>query len=58
MITVTTTGGHRREFPTAARFLTEDVFNNLCLHDSKDNLLAVFAQDQWISVENSNNGQI
>lgn len=56
MITVTTTTSDRVEYPTAARFLTEDVFNNLCLHDDKDNLLAVYAQDQWISVE-VNDGQ-
>ncbi|MGV7681587.1 hypothetical protein [Mycobacterium kansasii] len=43
--------GQRREFPEGARFLTEDVFNNLCIHGKDDALLAVFAQDRWISVE-------
>lgn len=51
MIRVTLVGGTRRDYPEAARFLTEDVFNNLCLHDENDALLAVFAQDQWISAE-------
>ncbi len=51
MITVTTSDGQRIEYPAAARFLTEDVFNNLCLHDDKDNLIAVFAQDHWARVE-------
>ncbi len=51
MIVVVLESGQRREFPTAVRFLTEDVFNNLCLHDDRDRLLAVFAQDQWLSVE-------
>lgn len=51
MIAVTDAGGQRRVFSTAARFLTEDVFNNLCLHDGDDKLIAVYAQDQWVSVE-------
>ncbi len=51
MIIVTLVGGGRREYAGAARFLTEDVFNNLCLHNAKDELIAVFAQDQWLSVE-------
>lgn len=51
MIRVTLDGGTQRDYPTAVRFLTEDVFNNLCLHDSKDILIAVFAQDHWISAE-------
>lgn len=55
MITVKLVGDQRIEYPTAARFLTEDVFNNLCLHDAKDNLIAVYAQDQWVSAEMSDN---
>lgn len=51
MITVTTTDGVRHEFATASRFLTEDVFNNLCLHDGRDTLVAAFAAEQWKSVE-------
>ncbi len=51
MITVTTTDGGKYEFPTATRFLTEDVFNNLCLHNNKDDLIAVYAQDQWAHVK-------
>ena len=50
MIVVTTVDG-QREFPSATRFLTEEVFNNLCLHDGQDDLVAVFAQDGWVSVE-------
>ncbi|MCV7009486.1 hypothetical protein [Mycobacterium gordonae] len=48
---IVTTEGQRREFPTAQRFLTEEEFNNLVLMDSDDHLVAVFAQDKWISVE-------
>lgn len=47
---VTTTDG-RMEFPTATRFLTEELFNNLVLQNAKEELVAVFAQDKWISVE-------
>lgn len=54
MIRVTVTGGTVREFPAVGRFSTEDVFNNLCIHDERGTLLAVFAQDQWISVEVGN----
>lgn len=48
---IVTTEGQRREFPDAERFLTEEEFNNLVLMDSQDRLVAVFAQDKWISVE-------
>lgn len=48
---IVTTEGQRREFPHAERFLTEEEFNNLVLMDSEDQLVAVFAQDKWISVE-------
>lgn len=48
---VVVTEGQRREFPEGARILTEDVFNNLCIHGPNDELLAVFAQDRWTSVE-------
>ncbi len=57
MIIVHLCSGEHREYKTAARFLTEDVFNNLCLHDDKDELIAVFAPDHWVSVEIDGNGQ-
>jgi hypothetical protein len=48
---IVTTEGQRREFPEATRLVTEEVFNNLCLHNAQDDLLVVFAQDRWISAE-------
>lgn len=51
MIVVTLDAGNTVEFPMAERFLTEDVFNNLCIHGPDDELLAVYAQDKWIGVE-------
>ncbi|WP_176456258.1 hypothetical protein [Mycobacterium marinum] len=51
MIVVHLVGGETREYPQAARFLTEEVFNNLCVHGEQDELLAVWAQDQWRGVE-------
>jgi hypothetical protein len=50
MIIVKVDGG-KREHPNATRFYTEDVFNNLCLEDDKERLLAVYAHDKWNSVE-------
>jgi hypothetical protein len=56
MIIVTTAGPDKYEFPNGARFLTEEIFNNLCIHDEDDSLLAVFAQGEWISVEVGEDG--
>lgn len=56
MITVIRADHVECDYPTAARFLTEETFNNLCLHDEHDNLIAVYAQDQWISVEVTGDG--
>lgn len=51
MIIVTTVDGGKSQYTTATRFLTEEMFNNLCIHGDGDVLLAVFAQDQWRKIE-------
>lgn len=42
-----------RDYPTGVRFSTEDEFNNLCVWGgrSAEELLAVFADGQWVLVE-------
>jgi hypothetical protein len=50
-VIVVTIDGGKREFPDGTRFYTEEVFNNLCIENVKEELLAVFAHDKWTYVE-------
>ncbi len=42
--------GVDHEFPAATRFSTEDRFNNLCIWENDDRLVAVFADGRWEQV--------
>jgi hypothetical protein len=51
VIVVHTVEDGLHQFPTGINFMTEEMFNNLCIHDRRGTLLACFSQDKWIGVK-------
>lgn len=50
VVYVRDTNGNEWEYPAAARYLTEDVTNNLLLMDDDDTLIGVWAETRWAFV--------